>query len=120
MSLKSGPYIINSFAAQGPIRRAFAELMDMAPKGIFLLEDEMQPSVVSVPVSGVISTCIESLLSRMQWQILQTDKENSYILCAGGAGTAVIDNKVFAILRESPPPEEWVITRDVQKPNGYM
>ena len=46
----------------------------------------------------------------MKWEVDKAGK--GYILCTQGAGTAAINDKLFAILTERPPPEEWVITRD--------
>jgi hypothetical protein len=44
----------------------------------------------------------------------------SYLLIASDARTGVIDDKIFALLLDNPPPEQWVITPVVGSNEGVV
>lgn len=52
---------------------------------------------------------------------MQKVEDDRYILKATDAPTAIIDDKVFAVLLDVPPAEEWLITAVPQSgEDAYM
>ncbi|KAI0796121.1 hypothetical protein C8Q75DRAFT_362301 [Abortiporus biennis] len=104
LTLESGKYFISSFA-DTRVGRFWAEDFSMGPKPVVFLPEGLQAPDGFSPV----------------WEIEK--KDGGYILKIGGNHTAVIDDKVFAILLEGdagPPAVEWVIVRrPEQGPDVY-
>ncbi|KAH7884342.1 proteinase inhibitor [Phlebopus sp. FC_14] len=91
MSLEPGTYIITSPALEDSvIARSTREDLSLLPK-----------KVVSIAKSAT-----EPALST--WVVAKVD--DRYKLIVKGYPTAPLDDKLFAILSEEPPAEEWIVT----------
>ncbi|KAF3927911.1 hypothetical protein ABW20_dc0106811 [Dactylellina cionopaga] len=89
MTLPNGRYIIKCKANNQFVGRNIREDLSLNPKRVVNLPEEAdeQPLI---------------------WEIQK--RENGYDMRARGSHTAIIDNKLYAVLLEQPVAEEWVIT----------
>ncbi|KAG8882895.1 hypothetical protein FRB98_003391 [Tulasnella sp. 332] len=91
MSFSTGTYIITSNANNCAVGRYPVEDRSPTPKEVFAVAPPAQPPRVFIQDTG-----------------------DGYVIKAQDAPFAVINDKVFSILRETPRPEAWLITPQPQ------
>ncbi|KAI0088753.1 hypothetical protein BDY19DRAFT_144265 [Irpex rosettiformis] len=100
MSIEDGQYQIFSAADNLPIGRPLAEDKSLLPKQVVTLPPGTAPT--------------------RPWDVLK-NPNGTFTLKVAGAPTAEVDDKLFAILLDSPPPTEWRLTPvERNGPDAYI
>ncbi|KAF9521869.1 hypothetical protein CPB83DRAFT_911627 [Crepidotus variabilis] len=84
----TGRYMIRSVMTRNYIGRSQREDRSLLPKRIVLLSDGVRPTEFVFNTSG-----------------------REAKITAGGSPTAAIDNKLYSVLLDTPPAQQWVVQR---------